>query len=133
MWPPAEAGGAASNFSTRSRGRRMEDRPSLTDAVQPRRFVSPLEFSQLSGLSLATVHRYLKKGKLPSIQPSGRRGRILIPADALELCGNTTLEAAQPEQTAAPTSEPGNAPNPRPSGPRPRWTQKINTSHTEDT
>jgi hypothetical protein len=122
-----------SDFSARSRGRRMEDRPSLTDAVQPRRFVSPLEFSQLSGLSLATVHRYLKKGKLPSVQPSGRRGRILIPADALERCGNTTLEAAHPEQTTLPTAKPGAAPSPRPSGPRPRWTRTLNTSHTEDT
>ena len=49
--------------------------------------LSPWEFSQQSGLSIASVRRYLRDGKLPFAQPGGPRGRILMPADALRVRG----------------------------------------------
>ncbi len=47
-------------------------------------YLSPAEFVRLSGLSLATVRRYLANDRLPKVQPGGRRCRVLIPRDALE-------------------------------------------------
>lgn len=42
------------------------------------------EFVERSGLSLVTVRRYIRDGKIPYIQPGGPRSRILIPRDVLE-------------------------------------------------
>jgi hypothetical protein len=68
-----------------------------------RRLLSPQEFSQLTGLSLATVHRYLKSGRLYYLQPGGPRSRILIPADALGppfvLPSPSTARASSPSQS----------------------------------
>lgn len=49
----------------------------------PREFLSPQEFAAISGLSLVTVRRYLAAGRVPSVQPGGRRCRVLIPRSAL--------------------------------------------------
>lgn len=49
-----------------------------------REYLSPQEFVLRSGLSIATVRRYLRDGRLPSVQPGGRRSRVLIPVTALE-------------------------------------------------
>jgi excisionase family DNA binding protein len=92
-----------------------------------RRYLSPEEFGDRSGLSLATVHRYLKKGKLPFHQPGGRRTRILIPIDALE---SVSRSASQADRTTAPAaaqeaSPAAERPVPLP-GPRPRWTRLDN-------
>ena len=51
--------------------------------LQFRETLSPQEFVTLSGLSLATVRRYLKDGRLAAIQHGGRRCRVLIPRSAL--------------------------------------------------
>ena len=54
-----------------------------TSQSDGRESVSPQEFARLSGLSLATVRRYLSDGRLPSVQPGGRRCRVLIPRGVL--------------------------------------------------
>ena len=83
-----------------------------------RRFVAPQEFARLSGLSLSTVYRYLKSGKLPFRQPNGRRGRILIAIDAIELARGEDKE----QQIASnATPEPPVQEAPKLSGPRPKW------------
>ncbi len=46
-------------------------------------FLSPAEFARSTGISLPTVRRYLKTGRLPKVQPGGHRCRVLIPRDAL--------------------------------------------------
>jgi hypothetical protein len=106
------------------------DVPTEPAADQTRRYLSPHEFSRLSGLSLATVHRYLKTGKLPFCQPAGRRGRILIPADALAAAGPATL----PDEATAGSADPASpSPTHRLSGPRPRWARQAGpTQATED-
>jgi hypothetical protein len=78
--------------------------PDQSDRQQVVRFLSPQEFSQLSGLSLATVHRYLKNGKLLYRQPAGRRGRVLIPSNALATLACTTSQPMPAD--AAATSVP---------------------------
>lgn len=89
-----------------------------------RSYLSPEEFCHHSGLSLATVHRYLKKGKLPFYQPGGPRTRILIPTDAVESVSRSATQggrAAAPA-TAQPSSTSADRRAPLP-GPRPRWTR----------
>lgn len=81
--------------------------------------VSPAQFSELSGLSLATVHRRLADGSIPKKQYGGKRCRIMIPLSALS---SRPLEQKAPiiasdanQNTALPVR----------SGKAPRW---MNTS-----
>jgi hypothetical protein len=103
-------------------------------ACQPRRYLSPQEFGRLSGLSLATVRRYLRLGCLPYRQPAGPRGRILIPDDALEAIAGVptdraTTAAASP---AACLGEPSSSTATRLPGPRPRWIRKTRSSQEQE-
>jgi hypothetical protein len=104
----------------------MAGRTAQTDDAQSKRYLSPLEFSGLSGLSPVTVRRYLRNGKLPYRQPAGRRGRILIPADALEFLDADTLSQRLPQAPVPPHNLVNNSPPAiadRPPGPRPKWTR----------
>jgi len=85
--------------------------------MSSRNHCSPQEFSERSGLSLATVHRYLRSGKLPFVQLGGRRHRVLIPCDALDLL----LKPSVNEKPAEPTFNKRSDNPPPMSGPQPRW------------
>jgi hypothetical protein len=103
----------------------MQPPADQADARQWRQFLSPQEFSRASGLSLATVHRYLKNGRLPFRQPAGARGRILIPVAALA----AAVAGSEQPRPVAPTSESYTLAHPpigstRLPGPRPRWTRR---------
>jgi hypothetical protein len=105
------------------------------DSTTPKRFLSPKEFGELSGLSLATIHRYLKMDRLPYRQPAGPRGRILIPAETLAIVAVTGPPAPQ-EQATDPTFLPTlqtTTHSPPLSGPRPKWTRQTNPTRTEET
>lgn len=81
--------------------------------------VSPARFSELSGLSLATVHRRLADGSIPKKQYGGKRCRILIPLSAL---------SSQPVGQQASNIESSVNPNttrPVRSGTAPRWMKTI--------
>jgi hypothetical protein len=109
----------------------MAGRTTQTGAPPEQRYLSPQEFSALSGLSLATVHRYLRNGRLPYRQPAGHRGRILIPADALELVIAATPPDEPPQAPAAPSTSAMTRPPvtpARPPGPRPKWTRLAGPS-----
>lgn len=86
-------------------------------------FISPAEFAKLSGLSLATVWRYLAAGRIPKTQPGGRRCRILIPRSALSTVNSTSGSADDANQTAAPSSNCDTDPsiNAESRGRKPRW------------
>ncbi|MBL8797084.1 MAG: helix-turn-helix domain-containing protein [Planctomycetia bacterium] len=69
------------------------------------------ELSTLSGLSVSTLRRYVRQGKIIALQPGGPGSRLLFRPDALERAG--TL----PEDTGEPVS-----PGPRQlPGRRPGW------------
>src|SRR5262245_5075038 len=101
----------------------MAGRSTQAGEGQARRYLSPQEFSTLSGLSLSTVHRYLRRGRLPYQQPAGRRGRILIPATVLEQIADDPSSAGSAQAPVAPLAGTANSPrtSARPSGPRPKW------------
>ena len=89
-------------------------------------FLSPEQFAQHSGYSLTTVHRYLKRGLLPKIQPGGPRSKVLIPRNALDsLSSGLGTATAGSDQAAAKVSPPvaaaTEALSSRLSGPRPAW------------
>jgi hypothetical protein len=85
--------------------------------------VSPKDFVRLSGLSLSTVRRYLKDGRLPKFQFGGDRCRVLIPRDALTQVRSNGIKNEDGTQ-AEPLSVPSSIPPehaPKRSGPKPRW------------
>ena len=83
-------------------------------------YLSPAEFVRLSGLSHATVRRYLDDGRLPKVQPGGYRCRVLIPRDALE-----SLKQAGTSPSSSPPSDSQKSKtstkSPQRCGPAPRW------------
>ncbi|MCH9656147.1 MAG: helix-turn-helix domain-containing protein [Planctomycetes bacterium] len=81
-------------------------------------FLSPEEFAQLSGLSVPTIHRYLKSGRLPFNQPGGHRCRILIHKNALISSGKTPSVNSLPEPSCTKQSQT------KVSGPEPAWKKK---------
>lgn len=80
------------------------------------------ELKARTGLSVATLHRLKRQGKLPHFQPAGPGGRLLFPPDAIERCA-AVVASSQPPPFAP-------APEPRRhlSGRCPAWMQPTNTS-----
>jgi hypothetical protein len=72
------------------------------------------ELSRHSRLSISTIHRLKRAGKIPCYQPSGKGGRLLFPPDAIE---RAAAAQGNPSSAAA-TDEPA-----RLAGPRPTWLQ----------
>ena len=99
----------------------MESEASQDSATESTEYVSPQEFARLSGLSLATIHRYLKRGKLQFRQPGGKRARLLIPRTALEHFEHSFPVKPAAEQSPAPT--PDAETSSRLPGPRPKWSR----------
>jgi excisionase family DNA binding protein len=90
-------------------------------------YLSPEQFALATGLSLSTVHRYLKAGRLAFLQPGGRRHRVLIPARLVAELATTNSSSATVgtlSPIAAPTSR--NSPSPRQKR-APAWLQRQTT------
>lgn len=83
-------------------------------------YISPQEYCERTGLSIATVHRYLKAGRVPHAQPGGPRGRILIPTEALDL-GQVGSPARTGQNTAADPRGPHASGTTGRPGPVPAW------------
>lgn len=102
------------------------DEPVGTTEIE---YVSPGQFVCLSGLSMATVRRYLADGRLPKIQPGGEGCRVLIPRDALNASfrpqSMTKTESDTWKQSDARSEEICNSNSPpKSSGPTPRWRRR---------
>ena len=72
------------------------------------------EFCGVTRLSSATIHRLIKAGKLLCFQPSGKGGKLLFPANAIDL-------AASPVPAPSALAEDRDAGSQRLSGPTPKW------------
>lgn len=98
--------------------------PADSVGAAQRDFLSPHEFVARSGLSSATVRRYLRDGRLPSIQPGGPRCRVLIPVTALQSF-LTVKQVAGPNKTdRSPTvTKPAYSSNKPLPGPKAKWRQ----------
>ena len=105
-----------------------EDQPDGDGNARRRRYITREQLVADTGLSVATVQRLKRSGKIPFFQPGGPGTRVLFPTDAIEAAkrpGGT--QASHANSTAAHAAETG--PNPPTettgsrelSGPRPRW------------
>lgn len=79
--------------------------------MDPKKYVRPAEFSRLTGISVMTIRRCLRDGRLPFVQPGGRGHLILIPVDALDRLRTPAGPADDPPPPAPPVL----------SGPKPEW------------
>jgi excisionase family DNA binding protein len=99
---------------------RTGPRTSETEVAAPGAVVRYLTIHELAAsttLSVSTLRRLLKKGKLVGHQPGGPRTRIVFRPDAIEQVVTAMTEAATDEP---PHQEAANA---RQHGPRPKWQQ----------
>lgn len=72
-------------------------------------------FCQLAGISRSTLGRWKQLGLIPYVQPAGKRGRLLFPANALEACQKLqSIPATRPLESAG--SQPSKL-----RGRRPKW------------
>jgi hypothetical protein len=108
--------------------------PEPTPAVGHRNYLTKREFVERSGLSPATVQRYVRDGRIPYFQPGGRGGKLLFPPDAIEAAAGSSPAGPAPHADAPRTARDGRPAGPaagpaadpaavhRPlRGPRPRW------------
>jgi len=80
---------------------------------QPR-YIDVHELSARSGLSVSTLRRLKKQGKIPFFQPAGPGGRVLFAPDAIERASQQVDIQQQPQAgSTIPTS--------RLAGRRPNW------------
>lgn len=77
------------------------------------------EFSFATRLSAATIHRLIKAGKLPCIQPSGKGGKLLFPINALDLVSTPSTTV-----TNVPAID-QRVHGERLSGPSPKWERNF--------
>jgi excisionase family DNA binding protein len=61
----------------RPRSHRSERTPKKT-------LVTIADLSATSGLSVSTIRRLAREGRIPFVQPSGKGGKLLFPPDAIE-------------------------------------------------
>ena len=108
---------AAVNDRAARQARGGTSNPSSMPLSEPIRFVSLQAFAHINGVSIATVRRYLKAGRLAFVQPAGRRCRILIPLDAVSHLMLQTQTTSQ--RTVSATEIPG---------PPPRWRKRPRSS-----
>jgi|HubBroStandDraft_5_1064220.scaffolds.fasta_scaffold660959_2 hypothetical protein len=108
----------------------MTDIPASLD--WSKQFCDVQEYSDVTGLSPATVRRYLRTGKIPFAQPGGPRGRILIPIAAVS--GLTPKSSCRESERGGEDSSSlssslilkDDIPVERLAGPMPRWALKVN-------
>jgi excisionase family DNA binding protein len=81
------------------------------------RYLTTVELSDVTGLSVSTIQRLCRKGLLRFYQPGGPRTRMVFPPDAIEQATESNQKATglPPGDTLAASSE-----SPQ-RGPRPKW------------
>ena len=88
------------------------------DAAAKRRYLTVKELAAATGLSVSTLRRLQRKGRLPFFQPGGPGTRIVYPPDAIEQAADLD-PGPRPSLPRDPTSSPrGGGPR---RGPRPKW------------
>ena len=91
--------------------------------LHARRYLNIEELSAQTGLSLASIHRLKKQGKIPFYQPAGKGGKLLFPPDAIERAAGTESPSVKESDPVATTED---SPRPRLSGPCPAWMKSTN-------
>jgi excisionase family DNA binding protein len=109
--------------TSRSKKSRQRQRGKAVDIPTARACLSYEEVSAQTGLSLSTLRRRVQEGKLPFIQPGGRRTRVVFPADVVERLLQHPTDSPEIEPVL-PSPEPARSTaRPVPHGPKPKWLQ----------
>ncbi len=86
------------------------------------RLLTIQELAMRSPLSLPTLRRLVRGGKIPYFQPGGKGSRLLFPPDAIERAFGACYDVSQ---DSTPTAD---APK-RLAGPVPAWLQRPPATH----
>src|SRR5688572_29451287 len=96
--------------------------------MESRRLLSPEKFAQVTGISVKTVRRRLRAGKLPADQSGGPGTLWLIDYDAFL---QRIRGAAVDSQHAMAAGQAANGNEEKISGPRPKWTRLSSNQDSE--
>jgi excisionase family DNA binding protein len=96
--------------------------------MESRRHLSPDEFAQVTGMSVKTVRRRLKAGKLPADQSGGPGTLWLIDYDAFLAQISNGVSKPLHSKSALPEASEREE---KISGPRPKWTRLNSNSHSK--
>lgn len=75
-----------------------------TDDAPAPRFYSVAEAARILGAAPVTLYRAIRAGEFPAVRI---RGRLIVPASALEALSATTVSTGAPVDAAEWTSRPG--------------------------
>jgi excisionase family DNA binding protein len=92
----------------------------VSPAVPPSRYLTIVELAALTTLSVSTIDRLVKDGRLVAHQPGGKRHRKLFSPDAIEQLSRTSPVVTASDPT--PINPPVKPSQPL-RGPRPDWTK----------
>jgi hypothetical protein len=102
--------------------------PEMQGDGDERDYVSASELAAAAALSLATVWRLKRAGRIPFHQPGGDRHAVRFPRDAIERLTTSRDRSTNKDElldsnldNAAPVTDGGNADHKRLPGPRPKW------------
>lgn len=93
---------------------------------RPEGCLSPKEFAERAGISLSTVHRYLKNGHLPKVQRAGKNGRVWIPEQELYTVSGPQMDDTSTCEVADLLPDSLNSANCLP-GRRPGWMSGLHS------
>jgi excisionase family DNA binding protein len=98
---------------------RTIDEPASTNATEKPTpvYLTYKALSAKTGISLSTLRRRVKEGKLQHCQPGGKRTRVIFPQDVVERLMRTDDHNPEPTRESPPLT--GGAD--RRSGPAPKW------------
>ena len=70
----------------------------MSHAEEQRDYVDIVELAARTGVSISTINRLKKRGKIPFYQPGGKRTRVLFPPDAIKgaVSFQTPIDATSP-------------------------------------
>lgn len=88
---------------------------------QAPRYVTSGELISRTKISLSTLHRYVKQGRLPYFQPGGKGAKLLFPPNAVEIAATAMGGAAHRDAPTSAEATSTSAALTKLPGPRPRW------------
>jgi len=102
-----------------------EEKPSADNRSVPmfiseeadREYLTILELSSRTGLSISTLRRLQNRKLIPFYQPGGPGSRVLFPRDAIEISSSANASSPNP----IPPSEAVRPPTVPRHGPKPHW------------
>ena len=78
------------------KSRKLKGGSGMSHAEKPHGYTDIVGLVARTGLSISTINRLKKRGKIPFYQPGGKRSRVLFPSDAIETAADSQTPAITP-------------------------------------